>query len=114
MSLLRELTNALNAGTIRIVDLTQPLGPQTPVIGLPEQFHGSPGVTMETSSRFDAKGSAWYWSVMHMGGHIGAHFDGPVKLVTGKDFPNNATDAIPLSRFVGPASVIDVPALVSK
>jgi len=35
MSLLTQLMAELNAGTLKVVDLTQPLGPETPVIGLP-------------------------------------------------------------------------------
>ena len=46
MTVLTQLVAELNAGTLQIVDLTQPLGPDTPVIGLPPQFGSSPGVTM--------------------------------------------------------------------
>ena len=114
MSVLTQLVAELNAGTLRIVDLTQPLGPDTPVIGLPPQFGSSPGVTMEVISRFDAKGPAWYWNVLHMGEHTGTHFDAPVHWITGKDLPNNACDTIPVGRFVGPACVIDASKEVAK
>ena len=60
MSLLTQLIAELNAGTLKIVDLTQPLGPDTPVIGLPPMFASSPGVSLEVISRFDEKGPAWY------------------------------------------------------
>ncbi len=90
MSLLSQLTAALRAGSIKVVDLTQPLGPDTPVIGLPEQFGGSPGVTMDLISRFDEKGPAWYWNVIHMGEHTGTHFDAPVHWITGKDLKDNS------------------------
>ena len=113
MSLLSQLVSALNAGTIKVVDLTQPLGPDTPVIGLPEQFGGSPGVTMDLISRFDDKGPAWYWNVIHMGEHTGTHFDAPVHWITGKDLHDNTTDTIPVGRFVAPACVIDVTQEVS-
>ena len=62
MSVLTQLIAELNAGTLKIVDLTQPLGPDTPVIGLPPIFASSPGVSLETISRFDEKGPAWYWN----------------------------------------------------
>jgi hypothetical protein len=42
-STLTLLVDDLNAGRLRIVDLTQPLGPATPVIGLPPMFAASPG-----------------------------------------------------------------------
>jgi kynurenine formamidase len=108
MSVLTQLVAELNAGTLKVVDLTQPLGPDTPVIGLPPQFGSSPGVTMEVISRFDDKGPAWYWNVLHLGEHTGTHFDAPVHWITGKDLPDNCCDSIPAKRFVGPACVIDV------
>ncbi len=108
MSILLQLVDALNAGQLQVIDLTQPLGPETPVIGLPPIFGASPGVSMETISRFDDKGPAWYWNTIRMGEHTGTHFDAPVHWITGKDLPDNATDTIPARRFVGPACVIDV------
>jgi kynurenine formamidase len=108
MSILSQLVDELNAGSLKVVDLTQPLGPETPVIGLPPIFGQSPGVTMDVISCFDDKGPAWYWDVLHLGEHTGTHFDAPVHWITGKDLPNNTTDTIPAQRFVGPACVIDV------
>ena len=108
MSLLTQLVDALNAGSLKVVDLTQPLGPQTPVIGLPPIFGQSPGVTMEVISCFDDKGPAWYWNILHLGEHTGTHFDAPVHWITGKDLADNTTDTIPPRQFVGPACVIDV------
>ncbi len=114
MSVLTQLVAELNAGTLKVVDLTQPLGPDTPVIGLPPMFGSSPGVTMEVISRFDEKGPAWYWNVLHMGEHTGTHFDAPVHWITGKDLPDNTCDTIPARRFVGPACVIDASKEVAK
>jgi kynurenine formamidase len=114
MSLLTQLVAELDAGRLRIVDLTQPLGPETPVIGLPPQFGSSPGVTMEVISRFDEKGPAWYWNTIRMGEHTGTHFDAPIHWITGKDLPDNACDTIPPRRFVGPACVIDATKEVEK
>jgi kynurenine formamidase len=108
MSILTQLIEALNAGQLTIVDLTQPLGPETPVIGLPPQFGASPGVSMQVISRFDDKGPAWYWNTISMGEHTGTHFDAPVHWITGRDLSDNACDTIPVRRFVGPACVIDV------
>src|SRR5499426_199775 len=114
MSLLNQLVDALNAGSVKVVDLTQPLGPDTPVIGLPPQFASSPGVTMEVISRYDDRGPGWYWNTLNLGEHTGTHFDAPVHWVTGKDLPNNTTDTIEPGRFVGPACVIDVRVQVGK
>ena len=114
MSVLAQLVAELNGGTLTIVDLTQPLGPETPVIGLPPQFGSSPGVTMQVISKFDDKGPAWYWNTISMGEHTGTHFDAPVHWITGKDLSDNRCDTIPPRRFVGPACVIDVTAEVAK
>jgi len=114
MSTLTQLVAELAAGRLKVVDLTQPLGPDTPVIGLPPQFASSPGVSLEIISKFDDKGPAWYWNIIRMGEHTGTHFDAPVHWITGKDLPDNRTDTIPARRFVGPACVIDVTADVAK
>lgn len=107
---LARLVAELNSGALRVVDLSQPLGPDTPVIGLPPIFASSPGVTIEQISRYDDKGPAWYWNTIHMGEHTGTHFDAPVHWITGKGSPDNRTDTIPARRFIGPACVIDVSA----
>ena len=104
---LTQLIDALARGAVRVVDLTQPLGPSTPVIGLPPMFAPSPGVTIEEISRYDSKGPAWYWNTLRFGEHTGTHFDAPIHWVTGKDLPSNACDTIPVQRFIGPACVID-------
>jgi kynurenine formamidase len=108
--LLRQLVDELNRGTLRVVDLTQPLGPDTPVIGLPPIFAPSPGVTIDVISRYDDKGPAWYWNTLRLGEHTGTHFDAPVHWISGRDLAENACDTIPARRFVGPACVIDVAA----
>ena len=103
MSVLNQLVDELREGSIRVVDLTQPLGPDTPVIGLPDIFGQSPGLTIDVISRYDDAGPAWYWNTLTLGEHTGTHFDAPVHWVTGKDLPNNTTDTIPVHRYVGPA-----------
>ena len=111
---LAELIGELNRGTLKVVDLTQPLGPETQVIGLPPMFAPSPGVTLDTISRYDDKGPAWYWNTIRMGEHTGTHFDAPIHWITGRDLPDNACDTIPPARFIGPACVIDVTKDVSR
>src|SRR6185295_16719212 len=113
-SVLEHLAAELAAGTIQVVDLTQPLSPETPVIDLPPQFAPSPGLTLEPLSRYDEKGPGWYWNVLHLGEHTGTHFDAPIHWITGKDLPNNTCETIPVRQFVGPACVIDVSQEVAK
>lgn len=113
MSSLAALIADLASGRVMVVDLTQPLGPATPVIGLPPMFAASPGATIEVISKYDDRGPGWYWNTLRMGEHTGTHFDAPVHWITGRDLPNNATDTIPARQFVGPACVIDVTAEVA-
>ena len=113
MSSLSSLAADLASGAIRVVDLTQPLGPDTPVIGLPDMFGQSPGLSMEVISLYDDAGPGWYWNTLTLGEHTGTHFDAPVHWVTGKDLPDNRCDTIPAGRFVAPACVIDVSAEVA-
>src|SRR5712691_1409062 len=107
-NILQQLLDELNSGRIKVIDLTSPLETATPVIDLPPIFAPSPGVTLTEISHYDSRGPAWYWNVINMGEHTGTHFDAPIHWVTGKDLPNNATDTILPSKFVGPACVIDV------
>ena len=113
-SVLAALVAELAAGRVTVVDLTQPLGPDTPVIGLPPMFASSPGVSMEVISHYDEKGPAWYWNTIRMGEHTGTHFDAPVHWITGRELPDNTTDSIPPRQFVGPTCVIDVTADAAK
>ncbi len=114
MSALDQLVDELNRGRVKVIDLTQPLDPSTPVIGLPPIFAPSPGVTIDTISKYDDKGPAWYWNIIRMGEHTGTHFDAPIHWITGKDLPNNACDTILPSQFIGPACVIDVSSDVER
>jgi kynurenine formamidase len=50
MPMLADFVAALDSGAIKVIDLSQPLGPDTPVIGLPPMIAQSPGVTMEEVS----------------------------------------------------------------
>jgi kynurenine formamidase len=107
-SALEVLLQALGSGSVRVVDLTQPLQPATPVLSLPPIFAPSKPFSIEEISRYDSRGPAWYWNNISCGEHTGTHFDAPIHWVTGKDYPNNATHNIPVERFIGPACVIDV------
>ena len=104
---LTRLVDDLAAGHLTVVDLTQPLDPATPVIGLPPIFAASPGVTIDVISRYDEKGPAWYWNTLRFGEHTGTHFDAPIHWISGKDLANNSVDTIPAQHFVAPAVVID-------
>ena len=114
IAVLHALADALADGAVTVVDLTQPLGPATPVIRLPPMFAASPGVTIQEISRYDDRGPGWYWNALQFGEHTGTHFDAPIHWITGKDLPQNACNTIPARRFIGPACVIDVTADVDR
>ena len=107
MPLLNQLATALRDGSVRVIDLTQPLSPETPVIGLPDMFGQSPGLSVELISRYDDAGPGWYWNTLTLGEHTGTHFDAPIHWVTGKDCANNTTETIPARQLVAPACVLD-------
>ena len=108
---MESLIHALASGTVRVIDLTQTLSPETPVIDLPPEFGASPPVSLETISKYDDRGPAWYWNTLRLGEHTGTHFDAPVHWITGRDLPHNTCETIEPRRFVAPACVIDVSAL---
>jgi isatin hydrolase len=105
---LLRLVEELNAGRLRVVDLTLPLSHATPLIPLPPQWNNSPPFTLRELSCYDARGPAWYWNAFETGEHTGTHFDAPIHWVSGKDLPDSTVDRIAPRKFVGPACVIDV------
>src|SRR5262245_14489683 len=107
-NLLTQFAQALTSGAIRVIDLSQPLEPATPIIQLPPEMGASWPFSIEEISRYDSRGPAWYWNNFSCGEHTGTHFDAPIHWVTGKDYPNNATNNIPVNKFFAPACVIDV------
>lgn len=111
---LSELIKALNAGRLRVVDLTQPLSPETPLLPLPPQWNNTPAFKIWELSHYDARGPAWYWNAFETGEHTGTHFDAPAHWVSGKDLADNTVDRIPPKKFIGPACVIDVSAETRK
>jgi kynurenine formamidase len=102
---LAGLLEALAAGTVRVVDLTQPLSERTPVLQLPEPFANTPPLSRRELSRFDERGPAWAWTVLELGEHTGTHFDAPIHWITGRDGEDVAS--VPPGRLIAPAVVID-------
>ena len=100
-----DLTAALAAGEVEVVDLTQPLSESTPVLVLPDPFANTPHLSRKELSHYDDLGPAWAWSVLELGEHTGTHFDAPIHWVTGKDGVDVAS--VPPAQLVGPAVVID-------
>src|SRR5215218_6352274 len=105
------LLDALADGSVRVVDLTQPLSENTPVLQLPPPFANTPPLSRRTLSRYDEAGPAWAWDVLELGEHTGTHFDAPIHWISGKDGEDVAS--VPPERLVAPAAVIDKSAEVA-
>jgi kynurenine formamidase len=99
----QSLAEVLSA--VDVVDLTQPLSEDTPILKLPEPFVDTPGLTRHEISRYDERGPAWAWYWLEIGEHVGTHFDAPIHWVTGKDGEDLAS--VPPERLIGPAVVLD-------
>ena len=107
--ILPALLGAVAGGQIRVVDLSHPLGPKTPIIQVPEG-HGAqpPQVSLETISNYREDGGFSRWSTLTTAEHAGTHFDTPSHWFTGGEYKDGATDTIGPERFIAPACVIDV------
>src|ERR687889_1505051 len=98
------LATALADGSVRVIDLTQPLSESTPVLILPPPFANTPGLSREDISRYDDRGPAWAWTTLTLGEHVGTHFDAPIHWITGRDGEDVASVAP--AKLVGPAGLI--------
>lgn len=107
-AILQQLATAVASGTIRTIDLTQTLSPDTPTLVLPPEFGQCAAFSQEEISRYDERGVAWYWNNFTVSEHTGTHFDAPVHWISGKDLANNAVDTVPPADFIAPAVVIDI------
>lgn len=104
---LSDLALGLATGKVRVVDLTQMLSEDTPLLVLPEPFGQTAAFAREEISRYDERGVAWHWHNFTVGEHTGTHFDAPIHWVTGKDLPDNTVDKVPAGDLVAPAVVLD-------
>lgn len=100
-----SLIEALAAGSVEVVDLTQPLNEKTPVIQLPEPFVNTPGLKAHEISRYDDRGPAWAWRWLEIGEHVGTHLDAPIHWISGKDGLD--VSQISPQHLIAPAVVID-------
>ncbi|HKY78093.1 MAG TPA: cyclase family protein, partial [Acidimicrobiia bacterium] len=86
-----------------IIDISRPIGPDTPV------WPGDPPVVVEPVARVE-DGDAADVSRLSLGTHTGTHVDPPAHFL-----PGAATvDALPLDVLVGPAVVADGAALDAR
>ena len=106
-SLLAQMTMALAGGKLRVIDLSQTLEPGVPTIVMPPELGQSWPVRIETISRYDGSGPAWYCNNISFGEHTGTHLDAPIHWITGRYLPHNSVDTMPPELMVAPACVID-------
>lgn len=103
-----DLGAGLLSGAVRVVDLTGPLGPDTPLIKLPKDLAvDTPKIEIHRISEYDADGPFWAWNWLKLGEHSGTHFDAPHHWLSGRDFPDGYTDMLDVQRVVAPVNVID-------
>lgn len=112
--ILHQLAGALAGGGVQLIDLSQTLSERFPQIVLPPEFDQCAPFRSEEISRYDERGPAWYWNNISFGEHTGTHFDAPAHWITGRDLPNNSTDALPPASFVAPACVVDCSAEAAR
>ena len=105
METLTSLIQGLADGSIAVMDLTQPLSEDTPIIKLPEPFADTPRWSLRELSRYDERGPAWYWNAFEGGEHTGTHFDAPIHWTSGQD--KDDVSQVSVRNLVGPAMVID-------
>ncbi|PQO23795.1 cyclase [Rhodobacteraceae bacterium WD3A24] len=105
---INELGGLLLSGKVEVVDLSSPLGPETPILQLPPDFaKNTPKVEIHKISEYDEDGPFFAWNWMVLGEHSGTHFDAPHHWVTGKDYKDGFTDTLDVQRLIAPVNVID-------
>ena len=113
--ILGTLGAMLLSGEVKVVDCTATLGPNTPILRLPEDFaQNTPKVEIHKISEYDSDGPFFAWNWMKLGEHSGTHFDAPHHWITGKDFEDGYTDTIDMQRVIAPVNVIDCSAETAK
>lgn len=105
---LAALASGLAGGGVRVVDLTAQLGPETPILRLPEDLaRNTPKVAIHRISEYDQDGPFWAWNWLTLGEHSGTHFDAPHHWLSGRDHADGFTDTLSVQRLIAPANVID-------
>jgi kynurenine formamidase len=104
-TVLAELSAALTAGEIEVIDLSHPLSEKTPMIELPPPLANAPGFTLEEICRYDERGPMFHWNRFEGSEHMGTHFDAPIHWISGRDGKDTAS--IPGAELIGPVVVLD-------
>src|SRR3546814_20207011 len=95
MSSIQDLANfaaGIASGKIQVVDLTQELSEDTPLLVLPEPFGQKAAFSRQEISRYAERGVAWHWNNFTVVEHTGTHFTAPVPWTSGTDIPNKSVE----------------------
>lgn len=112
---LGDVARLLLSGEVEVVDLSGPLGPDTPLLKLPPELaKDTPKIEVHKISEYDEDGPFWAWNWLKIGEHSGTHFDAPHHWITGKDYADGYTDTIAPQNYVAPVNVIDCSAQVAE
>lgn len=107
-NVLENLAKMLVSGGVEVVDCSGTLGPNTPILQLPEDFaKNTPKVEIHKISEYDEDGPFFAWNWLKLGEHSGTHFDAPHHWITGKDYEDGYTDSLDVNRLIAPVNVID-------
>lgn len=98
--------DSVQAGSIDVIDLTTPLSSATPALRLPAPFANLIDFSLEEVSAYNEPGPYWRHNNIHTGEHVGTHIDAPIHWISGRE--SHDVSGIPLTKLVGPASVIDL------
>ena len=104
--LLNSLISGVQGGGLQVIDLTQLLNEDTPILELPPQWGQTIKYKSHEISKYDDRGPFWYWNNFETGEHTGTHLDSPSHWASGAD--KGTVDEIPVSGLIGPAVVIDM------
>ncbi|MEP3275568.1 MAG: cyclase family protein [Stappiaceae bacterium] len=107
-AVLNDLAANLLSGQVKVVDCTGVLGPETPILRLPEGFaKNTPKVEIHKISEYDEDGPFFAWNWLRLGEHSGTHFDAPHHWLSGKDHADGFADTLDVQRLIAPVNVID-------
>ena len=86
-AVLQTLGAMLLSGGVEVVDCSDVLGPDTPLLKLPPDIaKDTPAIEIHRISEYDQDGPFWAWNWLKVGEHSGTHFDAPHHWITGKDY----------------------------
>ena len=105
---LSDLVAQLASGALRVVDLTQPLSSQTPLLPLPPHGPTRPPSASGRSPATTSGALPGIGTASKPANTRALISTRPSTGFSGKDLPDNSVDRISPQKFIGPACVIDV------